>query len=159
MTVENLVFAEVVCELMKSKDINARFMKRRSNYVIYLKSASSILEFLAFTGAHQGALLIENERVVKSVRNEVNRKTNAEVANQAKSINASLDQIKAMEYVLEHYKIEEIPQALREVIDLRLNNPDASLKELGQLVDPPLSKSAIYHRVRRIEEMARQIKE
>lgn len=159
ITVASEALAEGLVALMAEKGINARIMQRRSSYMVYLKSGSAIFEFLAFTGAHQSALAMERTRVVKSVRNEVNRQTNAEVANQAKAANASVDQLYAIRTVLAHYDRDELPPALRDFIDLRLAHPDATLKELGELADPPLTKSAIYHRVRRIEQMAKEIRD
>ena len=148
--------AQGLVELMEDAGIHARVMQRRSTHMVYLKSGAAILEFLAFTGAHQCALAMENERVVKSVRNDVNRITNAEVANQAKATGAAFDQMLAIKTVLEQRRIETLPPALQEFIKLRVANPNASLKELGQMADPPLSKSAVYHRVRRIEQLARE---
>ncbi|RDB61701.1 DNA-binding protein WhiA [Gordonibacter sp. 28C] len=158
ITVENEDLAEGLVELLERKDINARVMQRRSSYMVYLKSGAAILEFLAFTGAHQSALSMENARVIKSVRNDVNRMTNAEIANQAKAANASVDQIYAIRAVLETHGMENLPPALQEFIRLRVTYPDATLKELGERATPPLSKSAVYHRVRRIEQMAREIR-
>ena len=94
-------------------------MQRRSSYMVYLKSGAAILEFLAFAGAHQSALAMENARVIKSVRNDVNRQTNAEMANQAKAANASVDQIYAIRVVLEAHGMENLPPALQEFIKLR----------------------------------------
>ncbi len=131
-------------------------MQRRSSYMVYLKSGSAILEFLAFAGAHQSALAMENARVIKSVRNDVNRMTNAEIANQAKAANASVDQLYAIRVVLEAHGMENLPPALQDFIKLRVTYPDATLKELGERANPPLSKSAVYHRVRRIEQMAKE---
>ena len=108
-------------------------------------------------GAHQSALKMENERVVKSVRNDVNRRVNAEIANQAKASAASVEQIMTIRYVLEHRDLATLPQALQEYIKLRIAYPDATLKELGEAADPPLSKSAINHRVRRVEQLAQEI--
>ena len=157
ITVESREMADDLVAVMDGKGIRARVMQRRSSYVVYIKSGEAILEFLAFVGAHQSALVMENARVVKSVRNDVNRQTNAEIANQVKAANASVDQIYAMRAVLEAYGPEKLPPALREVIRLRVNYPDATLKELGERADPPLSKSAVYHRIRRIEQMAREL--
>lgn len=157
ITVESLEMASDLVAIMQDKGINARYMQRRSSYVVYLKSGEAILEFLAFVGAHQSALVMENARVVKSVRNDVNRQTNAEMANQKKAASASVDQIYAMRTVLEAYGVDRLPPALREIIRLRVNYPDATLKELGARADPPLSKSAVYHRIRRIEQMAREL--
>ena len=157
VTVESGEMADDLVEIMRDKGINARAMQRRSSYIVYLKSGEAILEFLAFVGAHQSALAMENARVVKSVRNDVNRQTNAEIANQKKAAAASVDQIYAMRSVLEHYGPDRLPPALQEIIRLRVSHPDATLKELGDYADPPLSKSAVYHRIRRIEQMAREL--
>ncbi|MDR3961932.1 MAG: DNA-binding protein WhiA, partial [Eggerthellaceae bacterium] len=107
--------------------------------------------------AHQGALKMENERVIKSVRNDVNRRVNAEIANQAKTAEASVEQVAAIRTLLDHRDIKSLPRGLQEYIQLRVRYPEATLKELGERANPPLSKSAIYHRVRRIEQMAREV--
>ena len=100
---------------------------------------------------------MENERVIKSVRNDVNRRVNAELANQAKSAQSSIEQIVAIRKVVAEHGMENLPPALQEYIRLRVAYPDATLKELGERANPPLSKSAVYHRVRRIEQMAGEI--
>lgn len=157
ITVENEEMAECLALLLLRKGIHARVMHRRSSYMVYLKSGTSILEFLAYTGAHHSALTMENARVIKSVRNEVNRQTNAEMANQAKAASASVDQMYAIRRILEHQGMEKLSPALQEFIRLRVTYPDATLKELGEYAQPPLSKSAVYHRVRRIESMAKEL--
>ena len=157
ITVESREMADDLVNIMDEKGIRARIMQRRSSYVVYMKSGEAILEFLAFVGAHQSALLMENARVVKSVRNDVNRQTNAEMANQMKAAAASVDQIYAMRAVLEAYGVEKLPPALQEIVRLRVAYPDATLKELGERANPPLSKSAVYHRIRRIEQMALEL--
>lgn len=159
ITVESEALAEGLVGLMADRGINARIMQRRNSFMVYLKSGDAILEFLACTGAHQNALVMENARVIKSVREDVNRQTNAEVANQVKSANASVDQLYAIRIVLEKYGMENLSPALQEFIKLRVTYPDATLKELGEYADPPLSKSAVYHRARRIEEMAKEIQD
>ena len=158
ITVESHEMADDLVRIMESKGRRARVMPRRSSFVVYIKSGEAILEFLAFAGAHQSALILENARVVKSVRNEVNRQTNAEMANQKKAVTASIDQIYAMRSVIETYGVEKLPPALQEIVRLRVAYPDATLKELGERADPPLSKSAVYHRIRRIEQMARELR-
>ncbi|HAM14530.1 MAG TPA: DNA-binding protein WhiA [Eggerthellaceae bacterium] len=157
ITVESREMADDLVRIMEDKGIRARVMQRRSSFVVYIKSGESILQFLAYVGAHQSALVMENARVVKSVRNDVNRQTNAEMANQMKAATASVDQIYAMRTVLEAYGVERLPPALQEIIRLRVSYPDATLKELGERADPPLSKSAVYHRIRRIEQMAAEL--
>ena len=136
ITVESESLAEGLVALMKEQGIHARIMQRRSTYMVYLKSGAAILEFLAFTGAHHCALAMENERVVKSVRNDVNRMTNAEVANQAKSANAAVDQLFAIRTVLEAYGMENLPPALQDFIKLRVAFPDATLKEAWAACEP-----------------------
>ena len=156
ITVESEALAEGLVELMARKDITARIMARRSSYMVYLKSGNAITEFLAFAGAHQAALSMEEERVVKSVRNDVNRQINAELANQQKAASAAVEQIYAIRRVVEHYGMDDLPPALQEFIRLRVTYPEASLKELGERATPPLSKSAVYHRVRRLEAAGRR---
>ena len=157
MTIETEQLARDIVELMRENKINAHIMNRRNSYLVYLKSGSAITAFLALAEAHQSVLAMENERVIKSVRNDVNRQVNAEMANQAKSAEASVEQVVAIRKVVDRYGMENLPPALREYISLRIAYPGATLKELGSYADPPLSKSAIYHRVRRVEQMASEI--
>jgi hypothetical protein len=154
--VETESLANGLVELMGKKGIVAKIMHRRSSYMVYLKSGNSILEFLAFTGAHRCACELEEERVVKSVRNDVNRQINAELANQQKATKAAVEQLYVIRDVLKKYPFDTLPPALKDYIRLRVQHPDASLKELGKFADPPLSKSAINHRVRRLEELSKK---
>lgn len=157
MTVESEELARDIADLLHERGINARYLQRRNNYIVYLKSGTAISDFLALVGAHQCALAMESERVIKSVRNDVNRRVNADVANQKKASDAGIDQIIMINKVVGHYGFENLSPALQEFIRLRAAHPDASLKELGEYADPKLSKSAVYHRVRRLEQMAEQI--
>ena len=157
MTLESEDLARGIVALLEERGIGARIMSRRSSWTVYLKSGSAISEFLALVGAHQAALAMENERVIKSVRNDVNRRVNAELANQAKSAQSSVEQIMAIHKVVAEHGLENLSPALQEYISLRVSYPDATLKELGERANPPLSKSAVYHRVRRIEQMAAEI--
>ena len=157
MSVENDVLAQDVATMMRERGVNARIMQRRNSHLVYLKSGSDISGFLALVGAHQSALALENARVIKSVRNDVNRQVNADMANQAKAADAAIGQVEAIRKVLGQRNPADIPPALRDFMRLRLEHPSASLKELGELAEPPLSKSAVYHRVRRIEQMAAEL--
>lgn len=156
MTVESEAMALGIRDLLEERGITAKIMQRRSSFIVYLKSGTAISEFLALVGAHQCALAMENERVIKSVRNDVNRRVNAELANQQKSTDASVEQIMAIHAVVERFGLEALPAGLQEVIRLRVAHPDASLKELGEFASPPLSKSAVAHRMRRIEKLAQE---
>jgi DNA-binding protein WhiA len=158
LTAENEQLAEDLVELMARFDIEARLAQRRGAYAVYLKGAEPIVTFLALVGAHRALLRTEDVRIVKSMRNDVNRLVNAEIANQAKTAEAAVGQIEAIRVLTSARGIESLSPALRELAELRLENPDVSLRELGELADPPLSKSAVYHRVRRIEELAEQLR-
>lgn len=154
MTVESEDVANGLVGLMAEKNIHAKIMHRRNNYMVYLKNGDAILEFLAYVGAHRCACILEEARVVKSVRNDVNRAINAEMANEHKATKAALDQLINIRKVLESQEFETLSPALKEFIRLRITYPDLSLKELGDKADPKLSKSAINHRVRRLQEIA-----
>lgn len=157
MVFSNATLADDLAALLRGYSIPIKTMQRRSSVVLYLKSGEAICDFLALTGAHQSALKMENERVYKSMRNDVNRKTNAEIANQGKTVDSAMRQVFSIRKVVDAYGLENLPQGLQDYIRLRVQYPDASLAELGERANPPLSKSAIYHRVRRIEQMAAEI--
>ena len=124
---------------------------------VYLKGAEPILNFLALVGAHKALLKTENVRVVKSMRNDVNRRVNAEIANQTKASQAALAQLDTIERLRSADLLATLPAGLRQFAELRRANPDLSLRELGALATPPLSKSAVNHRMRRLEEAAREL--
>ena len=159
IAVSNQDLAEGLTAILNEREIPAKMIKRRNTSVVYLKSGEAICDVLALTGAHQCALRMENERVYKSMRNDVNRKTNAEVANQGKTVDSAMRQVFAIRKVVDAYGMENLPDALKQYIRLRVAHPEASLQELGESANPPLSKSAIYHRVRRIEQMAAELDE
>ncbi|PKQ15498.1 MAG: DNA-binding protein WhiA [Actinobacteria bacterium HGW-Actinobacteria-7] len=158
LTAESEQLAEDLVKLMARFDIEARVAQRRGTFAVYLKGAEPIITFLALVGAHRALLRTEDVRIVKSMRNDVNRLVNAEIANQAKTAEAALGQIEAIELLDAVRGLENLPPALQELARLRVENPEVSLRELGELADPPLSKSAVYHRVRRIEELAEQVR-
>ena len=150
--------AQDVAELFHEKGIPAKVMKRRNNFIVYLKSGDAITEFLAYTGAHKCALEYEEQRVIKSVRNDANRKTNAEIANMQKAVDASARTRECILKLQEAGALSRLSPALREIAYLRLQYPSASFAELGELAHPPLSKSAVSHRVHRLEQEAANLK-
>lgn len=158
LTAESEQLAEDLVALMQRFEIEARVAQRRGTYAVYLKGAEPIITFLALVGAHRALLRTEDVRIVKSMRNDVNRLVNAEIANQAKTAEAALGQIEAIELIDATRGLESLPPALQELARIRTENPEVSLRELGELADPPLSKSAVYHRVRRIEVLAEEIR-
>lgn len=158
LTAETEQLAEDLVALMRRFDIDARIAKRRGTHAVYLKGAEPIVTFLALVGAHRALLRTEDVRIVKSMRNDVNRLVNAEIANQAKTAEAALGQLEAIELLAASRGLENLPPALAELAELRMTHPHVSLRELGELADPPLSKSAVYHRVRRLEELAEEVR-
>jgi cell division protein WhiA len=157
LTAETEQLADDLVALMTRFDIPGRVAKRRGTFAVYLKGAEPIVTFLALVGAHRALLRTEDVRIIKSMRNDVNRLVNAEIANQQKTAEAAIEQLQAIEALTSVLGLENLPPALRELAELRLANPDVSLRELGELADPPLTKSAVYHRVRRIEELAAEM--
>ena len=146
--------ASSLVALMQRFDLEAKYLERRGAWTVYLKGAEPILNFLALVGAHKALLKTENVRVVKSMRNDVNRRVNAEIANQAKASQAALAQLDTIQRLEQAGVLATLPQGLQEFARLRRANPELSLRELGAAATPPLSKSAVNHRMRRLEEAA-----
>ncbi|MCI1665116.1 MAG: DNA-binding protein WhiA [Atopobiaceae bacterium] len=144
-------FAYALVDLCSGLGIHARLNRRRGAFAIYLKSFDDIVSLMAAMGASRTALAIENVRVVKSVKNDVNRRVNAEIANQARSCDAAADQMGLIDRVEAEVGLSSLSPALRQFCEVRKANPDLSLRDLGLACDPPLSKSAVYHRVLRLE--------
>ncbi|HHJ98568.1 MAG TPA: DNA-binding protein WhiA [Actinobacteria bacterium] len=156
LTAESEPIAHDLVHLMARFDIHARVTQRRGAYTVYLKGAEPIVTFLALVGAHRALLRTEDVRILKEMRNDVNRLVNAETANLQKTAAAAAGQVAAVRAIERARGLESLPPALREIASLRLEYPEVSLRELGELADPPLSKSAVYHRIRRLEELAEE---
>ena len=146
-------FADDLVELLDDENITARVNRRRGSYAIYLKSFDDIERYLGVIGARRTARAVENVRVMKSVKNDVNRRVNAEIANQARSTGAAADQLELIDEVEREIGFDELPPALRAFCEARRAHPDLSLRDLGNAMRPPLSKSALYHRVLRLEQL------
>lgn len=146
-------FAADLVELLDDEVVTARVNKRRGAYAIYLKSFDDIVRLLAIVGATRTALAVENVRVMKSVKNDVNRRVNAEIANQARSTGAAADQLELIDRVEREVGLDALPPALASFCAARRAHPDLSLRDLGAAMEPPMSKSALYHRVLRLEQL------
>ncbi len=151
---DNAMQAAQLIDVIRSFDLDARSTKRKDKYIVYLKESSAIVDFLGVCEAHVALMEMENDRIVKEVRNSVNRRVNCEAANISKTINASTRQIEDIEYLRDHYGFNRLPDNLKEMALMRLEYPDATLPELGAQFDPPLGKSGVNHRLRRISELA-----
>ncbi len=126
----------------------------RKEYFVYIKGAEKIGEFLRFIGAHSAYLALEEIRVIKGMRNEVNRLVNCETANLEKSVRAALEQVEVIKALKAKKLLAKLPPNLKELAALRLDHPEASLRELGEMATPPLSKSAVNHRMRKLLKIA-----
>lgn len=151
--------AEQLCEIIKIFEIEARIVKRKKSYVVYLKDSSQIVDFLNVCEAHLALLDLENIRIKKEIRNTINRQVNCETANIGKTIRASVRQIDDICLIRDRRGIESLPENLIEIAKLRLEYPDVSLKELGSMANPPIGKSGVNHRLRKLSEIAEQIRE
>lgn len=146
-------FADDLLELLDDEGITARVNRRRGSYAIYLKSFDDIAALLGVVGAERTARAVKNIRVMKSVKNDVNRRVNAELANQARSTGASADQLVLIDRVEREIGFDALPPALLQFCVARREHPELSLRDLGAQMMPPLSKSALYHRVLRLEKL------
>ena len=126
--------------------------------MVYIKEGSGIVDILNVMEAHIALMELENVRILKEVRNSVNRKVNCETANLNKTISAAVKQIEDIEYIRDNYGLSKLSESLEEMARLRLDNPDASLKELGDMLSPPVGKSGVNHRLRKICEIAEDLR-
>lgn len=145
-------------EIMQAFDIRAKIVKRKKYFVVYLKESEEIVDLLNIFGAHVSLMKLENLRILKDVRNHVNRKVNCETANISKTVSAASRQIGDIEYLRDHYGLSKLPDPLRKMAEVRLENSDASLKELGSLLDPVVGKSGVNHRLRKLSELAEALR-
>jgi len=146
--------ANELCGLIGGFNLNAKTIKRKGSYVVYLKEGENIVDFLNIIGAHFALLELENVRILKGMRNSVNRIVNCETANLEKTVNASVRQIENIKYIRDFIGFENLPENLREIADIRLSYPDANLKELGEMLSPSLGKSGVNHRLRKLDKIA-----
>ncbi|MGX5378020.1 DNA-binding protein WhiA [Ligilactobacillus sp. LYQ135] len=149
---------DTICEMMNRYRLNARKTERRSGYITYLKEAEKIADFLSLIGATNSMLKFEDIRIVRDMRNSVNRIVNCETANLNKVADAANKQIENIKFLDEQIGLDKLPEKLQEVARVRVAHPELSLKELGELVPGgPISKSGINHRLRKINEMAEKL--
>ena len=151
--------AQQLQQLIYSCGIEAKTVVRKKYYVVYAKEGEQIADLLSLMEAPKARMEFENIRILKDVRNSVNRKVNCEAANLNKTANASLEQVRDIEYISEYYGLESLPENLKQAARLRFEKPDASLTELGKLMDPPVSKSGVNHRFKKLKALADQMRE
>lgn len=149
--------AEEISKILSKNGIKAKIIKRREKQIVYLKEGEDISNCLAFMGASSAMLRFEEIRVMREMRNNVNRKVNCETANLTKTVHASYEQVKAINVVKKTKYWKELEDGVRDIALLRLENPELSIQALGSKLTPPISKSGANHRLKKIMEIAREI--
>ncbi|HBT64694.1 MAG TPA: DNA-binding protein WhiA [Ruminococcaceae bacterium] len=146
-----------IMALMGEMSIHVRLVRRKGIYIIYLKESGQIEDCLTLMGATNASLEIMGVKIIKDIRNTANRIANCENANIDKTVAASLAQITAIRIIQQRRGLDSLPDELRELAELRLNNPDLSLREMGELLPKPLSRSGVNHRLKRIIEISKEL--
>lgn len=165
---EKFYHFEIVCNtqvqaaeiqtMIRSFGIDAKIVLRKKYYVVYIKEGAQIVDMLNIMEAHVSLMKLENLRIVKEMRNSVNRRVNCETANINKTVSAAVRQLQDIRFIQEKEGFSKLSDALLEMAELRLHNPDATLKELGEMADPPVGKSGVNHRLRKLSEYAERLR-
>lgn len=145
-------------ELINFFDLNSKIIERKNNYVIYLKESENIVDILNIMGAYNSLMNLENVRIIKDMRNNVNRIVNCETANINKTVDAAINQIDDINFIKNCRGLEFLSKNLEQVASLRLENPEATLKEIGTMLTPKVGKSGVNHRLRKISEIAENLR-
>ncbi len=145
---------ELLCEVMRSFHIDAKMVVRKTHYVVYVKEGSLIVDLLNIMEAHVALMNFENVRIFKDMRNTINRKVNCEAANISKTVKAATRQVEDILLIKERIGLATLAEGLQEIALLRMEYPEASLKELGELLCPPVGKSGVNHRLKKLCDIA-----
>ena len=151
--------AEQIKELINSFGLESKVINRKKSYVVYLKEGSQIVDLLNIMEAPVALMELENVRILKEMRNSVNRMVNCETANINKTVSAAVKQTEDIQFIQNTIGLKKLPENLREIAEVRLAYPNATLKELGDLLSVPLGKSGVNHRLRKLSEIAEKLKE
>lgn len=151
--------ANYIFYIIESFGVECKVIKRKEKYALYIKDGEEISKFLALIGAKRAVLNYEEIRIIREMRSNVNRLVNCETANINKTINVAVSQITDINFLKENNKFEELPESLKEIAEIREQNPDKSLLELGKLLKNPIGKSGVNHRLKKIQEIAQELRE
>ena len=146
-------------QIMNCFDLEAKIVERKNYYVVYIKEGAKIVDALNVMEAHVCMMKLENIRIVKEMRNSVNRRVNCETANINKTVSAAVKQVEDILYIKEHMGFSNLSDSLRQMAELRLKEPDAPLKDLGTMLNPPVGKSGVNHRLRKLSNIANELRE
>ena len=141
-------------KMIEGFGLGAKIAKRKGNYVVYLKEGAQIADMLRIMEAPLALMEFENIRILKEMRNSINRQVNCEAANLGKTISAAVKQVEDIKYICSTVGLEQLPEGLAQTAKMRLEHPEATLKELGELMDPPLGKSGVNHRLKNLSALA-----
>ena len=151
--------AKVIRDVFVEFDIDAKIVLRKKYFVVYVKEGAMIVDALNIMEAHGSLMNMENVRIVKDMRNTINRRVNCETANLNKTVSAAVKQIEDINYIDSIKGLSSLSSNLKEMAYLRLEEPDASLKELGEMLNPPVSRSGVNHRLRKLSEISKDLRE
>ncbi len=151
--------ADKLTEVFLSLGIEARIIMRKKSYIVYIKEGDMIVEALGLMEAPSSLMELENVRILKGVRNDINRRVNCETANITKTVSAASRQLEEINYIKDTVGLKKLPDNLRQIALLRLKHNEASLKELGELLEPRVGKSGINHRMQKIMDYAQRLRE
>lgn len=154
----NQSLATYIKKVMGFFGLEAKIVERKRNHIVYMKEGSAIVDFLNVVGAHKALLRFENVRILKEMRNSINRQVNCEAANIRKTVSAASRQTADIEYIHNTIGFGNLSDNLAAIARLRLANPEVSLKELGEMLDPPIGKSGVNHRLRKLSEVAENLR-
>lgn len=160
LTVSNEKFGRDIADLInRNPSVQAKLSARKQSYLVYIKESAQISDFLTLVGAHGSLLEFENAKVLKDMKNQVNRIVNCETANIGKTADAAVKQIQSIRLIDERLGLDVLEPTLAQIARLRLENPESTLKELGEIMTPPLGKSGVNHRLRKLVEFAQNLRE
>jgi len=151
--------AEQLKNMIATFGLDAKIVVRKKYYVVYIKEGSQIVDILNVMEAPISLMELENIRILKEMRNSVNRQVNCETANINKTVSAAVKQIEDITYIKDTIGFDGLPENLEQMARLRLLRPDATLKELGEALDPPVGKSGVNHRLRKLSTLAEELRE
>lgn len=150
--------ADNLCRLICQYGISAKMIQRKNRYVVYIKESEGIIDILNVMEAHQASMELENVRIIKDMRNSANRQFNCDAANINKQVKAAAKQLEDIRLIQEEIGLDNIPAPLREMAEVRMEHPDVTLQELGNFLDPPVGKSGVNHRLRKLAALADDIR-
>lgn len=166
---EKFYHLEIVCteydkavqlqNIINTFELDSKIVQRKKYYVVYIKEGAQIVEILNVMEAHVALMNLENVRILKEMRNSVNRQVNCETANINKTVSAAVKQIEDIKYIKARMGFEVLSEGLGDVARIRLEYPEATLKEIGELLSPPVGKSGVNHRLRKLSNLAQELRE